>query len=220
MEGENVIITAPSNTALRIILVVIFSVGVIGHALPFTLPIMKLLTPLTLFLFGGLILFNTISDLNRPLIYWLSITFIATFILEVVGVHTGMVFGAYEYGDVLGRKLLDVPIIIGFNWTIIILGAIGIVQDAFPEKPLLAAFMVAVLALGFDVFLEPVAMQLDYWMWSGGVIPLQNYTAWFTIAFVSAFAFFHFEIKFNKALVSFYFFVQFIFFILLNAFLG
>ena len=40
--------------------------------------------------------------------------------VEIMGINTGILFGDYTYGDVLGFKLRDVPVLIGVNWFIII----------------------------------------------------------------------------------------------------
>ena len=51
-------------------------------------------------------------------------------------------------------------------------------DEGSPPLVLLAA----ALATAFDFLLEPVAVRLDYWRWRDGVIPLQNYVAWFLTA--------------------------------------
>ena len=48
------------------------------------------------------------------------------FIIEVLGVQTGVLFGAYSYGDPLGFKVFDVPLLIGVNWLILSFSSLGI----------------------------------------------------------------------------------------------
>ena len=50
--------------------------------------------------------------------FWLfiGIAFATGMLVEWIGVHTGYLFGSYDYGTVLGPKLLGVPLIIGINW--------------------------------------------------------------------------------------------------------
>ena len=50
------------------------------------------------------------------------------------------------------------------------------------REALAAVLLAAALATAFDFVLEPVAVRLDYWRWRDGVIPLQNYAAWFLTA--------------------------------------
>ena len=40
---------------------------------------------------------------------------------EAIGVNTGLLFGTYEYGANLGFKIFGVPLIIGVNWTVLII---------------------------------------------------------------------------------------------------
>ena len=44
-----------------------------------------------------------------------------------------------------------------------------------------------------DIMIEPVAIELDFWQWEGGNIPLQNYLMWFIVAL-----FMNWIISFNK----------------------
>ncbi len=37
-----------------------------------------------------------------------------------------------------------------------------------------------------DLLIEPVAIHLGYWSWTGGDIPIQNYLSWFVISLVMA----------------------------------
>jgi uncharacterized membrane protein len=121
---------------------------------------------------------------------WLAVTWAATFGLEVLGVKTGLVFGAYSYGATLGPQLFEVPVIIGLNWSIIVFGIAETLR--MKRFSLLAALIgVPVGAVLFDIALEPVAMSvLDYWTWTGGPVPLQNYIAWALISFTFAVLYF------------------------------
>jgi putative membrane protein len=42
----------------------------------------------------------------------------------------------------------------------------------------------AALMVVYDFTLEPAAIHFDMWTWAGGAVPLQNYLAWFVIAFL------------------------------------
>jgi putative membrane protein len=52
---------------------------------------------------------------------------------------------------------------------------------------LIVSILAGILATVFDWIMEPVAIHLDYWQWTGGDIPFQNYAAWFLIATMAAF---------------------------------
>jgi putative membrane protein len=173
------------------------------------------LTPFTLLLTGGVTLLFSSFKGNSKLILWSLIVYIVTFSLEVMGVKTGYVFGSYTYGNVLGFKLLDVPLIIGFNWVIIILGAIGI-ASRIHKSFFQIALLTGTFAVLFDIMLEPVAIKLDYWNWNKGYIPLQNYYAWFGIAFFASLFGSKLKLDLEDSLFIYYFLIQFTFFILLS----
>ena len=135
------------------------------------------------------------------------------FAVEVIGVNTGLLFGNYSYGKVLGPQWQKVPLLIGVNW-FIVLYCCGICINTFLAKVItrvateskmpphvLKTMSViadgATLAVLFDWLMEPVAVKLGYWQWNGdGSIPLYNYICWVTVS-VLLLAVFHF-CKFNK----------------------
>uniref|UniRef100_A0A7V3E6A8 Carotenoid biosynthesis protein n=1 Tax=Ignavibacterium album TaxID=591197 RepID=A0A7V3E6A8_9BACT len=202
----------------EIFIYLIYFVGIVGHLLSPLLAYMKLLTPIALFLTGGIVLFSTLKNSNTYLLVWLIITYITTFILEVIGVKTGLIFGSYSYGNTLGLKIFDVPLIIGFNWTMIILGVILLSEKFFTNK-ILITLSASLIATIFDYFMEPSAIKLEYWNWTDIMIPLQNYLAWFLISFVFAALYLRLRIKIETDLPIKFFLTQFIFFLILFGFM-
>lgn len=202
----------------EIFIYLIYFVGIVGHLISPLLAYMKLLTPIALFLTGGIVLFSTLKNSNTYLLVWLIITYITTFILEVIGVKTGLIFGSYSYGNTLGLKIFDVPLIIGFNWTMIILGVILLSEKFFTNK-ILITLSASLIATIFDYFMEPSAIKLEYWNWTDIMIPLQNYLAWFLISFVFAALYLRLRIKIETDLPIKFFLTQFIFFLILFGFM-
>ena len=200
-----------------IFLYIIFFVGIIGHLYAPLQHLMLLLTPGTLLLTGLVVLFYSYKSSTDKFLLWALITYIITFILEVIGVKTGLIFGEYLYGSTLGVKLFEVPLIIGFNWVLVILGSISI-SRLFTSGILLSALISAFIAFVFDLILEPIAIKLDYWTWSEGIIPVQNYAAWFTIALISSLGFSLFKVNVKSNISLHYLAVQFLFFIALLIF--
>ncbi len=215
-----------------IIAVFFHTIGLIG-LLYFDKDFFIRATPFNLLLSFTLLLW-TQEKINTRFILFVTICFCTGFAAEVIGVNTGMLFGNYTYGDVLGYKLQKVPLLIGVNWFIIIYccgisihtllmkfvdrGEAG--KEA-PPKSLKAISVIvdgATLAVIFDWLMEPVAMKLGYWNWNGS-IPFFNYLCWFSIS-VLLLTFFHF-IKFgkqNKFAVNLLL-IQLMFFLLLRTFL-
>jgi putative membrane protein len=138
-----------------------------------------------------------------------------TFAIELVGVQTGAIFGQYTYGDTLGKRFLGVPIIIGLNWVIVIMAAseaANLLKVALVPKLFIAAFLAVLL----DFLIEPVAAKLGYWYWSGGIIPVQNFIAWFVLSFILAAGYYIFRISSGNRLSIHFYISQLIFFGALN----
>lgn len=208
-----------STTYIVYILYLIYIVGIVGHIIPALRDLMLLLTPFTLFLTFILVVFTSVRTDNTKIVYWLISLFIMTFILEVVGAKTGMIFGEYSYGSVLGFKILDVPIIIGFNWSLIIFGC-AVIVSRINVKPLASAIIAGTLAVLLDLFIEPIAIKLGYWNWTNETIPVQNYLAWFIITVAAVFIYSKLNIKNVGTLPVHFFIVQLVFFVSLNIFIG
>jgi putative membrane protein len=177
----------------------------------------------------------TQRDKNYFFWLFLLITITVGITVEIIGVNTKLLFGAYSYGNVLGFKVKNVPLIIGVNWFVIIY-CCGItintllvkaiakvaVETATPPMRLKAVSVIidgATLAVFFDWLMEPVAVQLGYWKWNGA-IPFYNYLCWFMVSIVLLTAF-HL-LKFNKQnkFAVHLLMIQVLFFLLLRTFLN
>mgnify|MGYP006286955927 FL=1 len=215
--GENRFINALKKvySHKKIIIFVLasfYAMGILWHALPFTYPLMLILTPYVLLIFGLFIFGAGLLEGGKLFLGWAVITFLATFAVEAAGVATGNVFGEYYYGDVLGAKILDVPLVIGFNWTIVVFGLASFV-GRFISNRLLAAFLTACGGVVFDWLMEPIAMALGYWGWIGDKVPLQNYLAWFIIGFAAALGYFLLRFRIKSDYPPIYVLIQSLFFV-------
>ncbi|MFP4362693.1 MAG: carotenoid biosynthesis protein [Spirochaetia bacterium] len=204
---------------LLLLLSIFFFVGFLGHLLPWTQELMAMLTPWVIGTAGILCAVFAVKASGYPLVIWMIIASVVTYFLEVLGVKTGLVFGAYCYGPVLGVGALGVPYVIGFNWVLVILGASQLVEGVV-KNPIAGAVGAAVIAVVFDFILEPVAIHLNYWTWSSGHIPLQNYAAWFVIGFAVALGYYLTPKNGRSAVPGYYFVIQTGFFLLLRFYLG
>lgn len=104
------------------------------------------------------------------------------FSIEVAGVKTGVIFGSYAYGDGLWPLAIEVPLIIGFNWWILVYSSYELWRRMVFNRWILAFFGASSMVL-IDLLIEPVAPKLDYWQFEGGVAPVLNYLSWFAIAY-------------------------------------
>jgi bisanhydrobacterioruberin hydratase len=199
----------------RIALYLIFGFGVLWHALPVTHNLVIALTPAALLIAYIIILYPEVKGNNRRVITWLIVVYLITLIIEVVAVSTSLIFGEYEYGDTLGIEVAGVPLIIGLNWGFIIWGCSELVSN-LKIPAAIRAFPAAMAAVALDFLIEPVAVSLDYWRWSGEVIPLQNYIAWFFIAYLFSLSYILLKLKSKTDLPVHFYFAQILFFGLMN----
>ena len=174
-----------------VVMVCMYAVGTAGHLIPATLPLMLILTPGFLLALGALVAAPAVAASGWRFVLWAAGTYACTFLAEAAGVATGAVFGEYEYGPTLGWAWRGVPLVIAFNWVLVVYGSYGLarrgLQAGGPARGrLTTALLVGLLATAFDFLMEPVAMRLDYWRWPGDRVPLQNYAAWFAIAAAAA----------------------------------
>jgi putative membrane protein len=174
------------DAALICVLAVFFAVGAVGLLIPTTHSLMLGLTPLALLFTAAVVAVPLLREREPRTAAWAAAACAAGFALEAAGVATGRIFGEYAYGTILGPKALGVPLIIGLNWALVILGSVSFVVR-FVRPPLAAAVLAGALTAFFDWVLEPVAVSFGYWTWAGGAIPVRNYLAWFLIAGALAF---------------------------------
>ncbi|RYY69672.1 MAG: carotenoid biosynthesis protein [Chitinophagaceae bacterium] len=192
-------------------------------------------TPLHLLLMA-ILLFYTQQKISPAFIVFFTLCVVTGIGVEIIGTGTGLLFGEYKYGTVLGTGLQNVPWIIGVNW-FIIMYCCGVavhsllknVSDKLSEefeRPLkkIKALSVivdgATLAVIMDWLIEPVAIKLGYWQWLGeGNIPLFNYVSWFVISMLLLTAFHFLPLqKQNKFAINLLL-IQAMFFLLLRTFL-
>lgn len=164
------------------IIVIFHLVGIIGLSIPSLRPYFQMLTPFHLLLSTCLLLIFH-KSWNLGFFTFSIAAFLIGFFAEVVGVHTGLLFGEYSYGSVLGIRLFDVPLMIGINWLLLVYLS-GEVFEKKISNDWLAAMMGAGIMVVMDFLIEPVAVALDFWTWKGNFVPLANYLGWFIIAFI------------------------------------
>ena len=194
------------------LLLAVYAVGIttvlLGHA-----DSLMQLTVFNLLFASGILLYNA-DGLNRKYLLWFAIVAVAGYLLEVLGVLTGLVFGEYSYGTVLGWSLFNVPLIIGLNWAILVFAVAAVF--AHLKMPVWAkAASASSLMLAYDFFLEPVAIRFGFWTWAGGSIPVQNYAAWWIIAFFMLLGVFYNVSNLKNRIAIYIIVIQAIFFIVL-----
>lgn len=202
---------------MRSALFTVYVIGAMGMIFPFSRDLFILLTPFCILFSLLLIVFDFHSVGNNrftfPLIVFYSIMFLVSFFVEMLGVNTGFPFGNYKYGDALGVKFFNTPLIIGLNWVMLVVASASLFS--ITKNVFLKSFFAALAMLVYDLVMEPVACKLNLWCWDKHIIPWQNYAAWFVIAFVFQISMHHFNFQLKSRIGKWVFVVQFVFFLLL-----
>lgn len=218
MEFSESIIPAPNPRRLLVAqgVVLLFHItGLLGLAFSNDPGFYQQFTPLTLLLSGGLLL---AFQRDKSPGFWSFAVSIAVlgFLVEVIGVHTGLFFGHYQYGDTLGLKVMDVPVLIGLNWLIMTYSC-GMLARYLPLPELARVLLAALLMVGFDACVEPVAGTYDFWHWTADVIPAQNFRDWFIFSCLMQLLFSRARFVKYNALVPLLYLTQLLFFFLLGS---
>lgn len=204
--------SAPAQRILLAIAVIFHAVGLVGIGILHSDSISRS-TPMHLLLMGVLLFIASRAELPRFAL-WAAITAVVSFWAEWFGVHTGLLFGEYSYGRVLGPRALDIPLLIGLNWMLVLSGACTIAFRYSPTS-VVAVLFAAGLATVYDYILEPVAIRLGYWSWRSPEIPLYNYFCWALLAAAFALSWKILRLRGNLFAAGL-FVIQLVFFILLR----
>ena len=148
----------------------------------------------------------------------IGVIFLLGMSVEILGVATGYPFGNYHYGDSLGTKIFDVPLIIGVNWFMSAYISYHLAKS-FIGNTYLRILVSTLFMLILDILLEPIAPKLGYWYWENGVIPTLNYVSWSLVGLACVYIIdLNNQETINRSARNL-FFIQLIFFVLLNLFL-
>ncbi len=198
---------------IKILITVWYLVGVAGFTIGPLRPVFQFLTPFGLLAATALLLiYHEPRNLKSAIVF--ATVAIFGFVVELIGVNTGILFGSYEYGPTLGLKIWNTPLTIGLNWLVLVYCVASLLRPIrdnwyFPLTGALA--MVA-----FDLIMEPVAVATEMWSWSGGQIPMKNYIDWFLVSGVLFLIIRIFRVELNNRLAGWLLLMQAVFFLLLN----
>lgn len=110
------------------------------------------------------------------------------FLLEVLAVKTGYVYGYFLFGPTLGYSFWETPVLLAAIWAGNIYASrqIGtmIAKDTFVVS-LVSAALVTLLVF----FMEPFAVREGMWSWNGSAIPRHKYIGTFISTLVFQYIF-------------------------------
>jgi putative membrane protein len=193
------------------IVVLFHFVGLIGLYLPPSRIVFLQMVPYHLLLMMIVIAF-THQNFNSRFVIFILLIWAVGYIAEWIGVHKAWLFGSYIYGDTLGTKLNDIPLIIGINWFLLIYSTGVLMQRSRLKSSWLRILTGAILLVILDRLIEPTAMSFNYWEWAGNIIPGKNYICWFLISGVLLTIFERFKFKKQSIIAVVFLIMQFVFF--------
>jgi uncharacterized membrane protein len=131
---------------------------------------------------------------RRTLLFFV-LTAVISYVMEEVGVRSGLIYGAYHYGAQLGPKLGSVPVLIPLAWFMMIypswIVARALLRDVDTSSPvgLVAQAMVAAWVMSaWDTVMDPGMSASGNWVWEHGGgyfgVPLRNYFGWLLTTFL------------------------------------
>ena len=160
--------------------------GILSDQKEFFLSSTPYVLTITLFL---LIVNNSI---NKKFLIRLFLIFLLGLTVEIIGVNFSIFFGEYKYGNNLGIKIFDVPIVIGFNWVLLIVLTGNFADRIFPKSILRKVLFGSTIMILLDLLIEISAPKLDYWEFANHPVPFSNYLWWFIFSIL-----FHFIYQSN-----------------------
>lgn len=204
-----------NHKIVGLLISVIYLVGIIGLINDTWRPTFISLTVLNLLItFFVAIAFQKKSS---QFFIWLTIVCISGYLIEVIGVQTGLIFGDYQYLNGLGFKILETPLMIGINWGLLCLLSCNL-WTQLKLNDTIKALLSSVSLVVLDLLIEPVCTFLGLWKWDHSIAPIQNYLAWGGIAFIFSMLFFKLVKNSTNKIALLLFILQIAFFLSINLF--
>ena len=122
------------------------------------------------------------NSLEKKFLLRLFYIFFLGLTVEIIGVNFSFFFGEYKYGDNLGIKIFDVPIVIGFNWVLLIILTGNFADRIFQKSILGKVLFGSTMMILLDLLIEISAPKLDYWEFTINPVPFSNYFWWFVFS--------------------------------------
>jgi uncharacterized membrane protein len=159
------------------ILAAVYCAGAIGLLVPQTAKFMRQLIWPSI-LFTNILLLCYHKKWTKEFFFSILLLAFTGFLIDVLAVKTGIIFGYFQYGYILGYKFWDVPLIMMSYWLTIIYTSRQ-VAEMMAKDTFLVSVLAAACMLLMDYFLEPFAIKYGLWHWNGGDVPIHDYIGWF-----------------------------------------
>jgi uncharacterized membrane protein len=133
----------------------------------------------------------------RGVLVFVGICLVVGNIFENLGVRTGFPFGHYFFTDVMGPKILVVPILLGLayvgmaylSWTLALLILKQTERPLFGSRAVTLPLVASASMVSWDLSMDSVwSTIVRAWIWrQGGIyfgVPLTNFLGWFVTGYV------------------------------------
>jgi putative membrane protein len=199
-----------------LIIAIVYTVGFVGFLIPNIRQDWANLTAFSLIVSIVVLVFHH-QPKSKSFYFSLILVGILGYIIEVIGVKTGILFGVYTYGNKLGPKLLEVPLILGINWALLLY-----LTHYFAKQLVSKTFQIAILGaflmVGIDFLIEPFAIYFGLWTWEKVHVPIQNYFMWWIASFLLHLLFGIYNIQLKNKISNFILGSLVLFFFAVNLF--
>ena len=128
--------------------------GILSDQKEFFLSSSPYVLTMTLFL----LVINNSTD--KKFLIKLFLIFLLGLTVEIIGVNFSIFFGDYQYGDNLGIKIFDVPIVIGFNWVLLIILTGNFAHKVFPRSIMLRVLTGSTIMILLDLLIRLIIHHL------------------------------------------------------------
>ena len=137
-------------------------------------------------------MFNLKTSLKMMLI-----GYVVAYILEEIGVHTGLIFGHYHFTRLMGLKIDVIPVALVCLWVTLLYIAFIMTNLLIDGSPLpkrydvkhlvFTSAVAALLVTTLDIEADPFATLNGWWVWEDGGsyfgVPYHNFVGWFFVGF-------------------------------------
>ena len=136
------------------------------------------------------VIFHLAHRFKKYSILFILLSISISFVCELNGMYNFIPIGSsYSYSNLLGTKLLGLPLGVILGWLITIYCSFSITNLLFDKKTVYLAFFDALIATSLDLVIDPIMTSIGAWKWSttNGYlgIPLSNYLLWFFIVLMT-----------------------------------
>ena len=196
------------------LLILFYLIGALGSTLTSYSEWFLSLTPFNLLLTFSIVILGKETRKKNFIIFLLSV-FIIGISVELIGVHTGLLFGNYRYGENLGGKVFNVPLVIGLNWGIVAVAASSLLARTILNTIVKIVVGGALMTI-IDMLIEPISAHTDFWYWKDNIIPSYNFVCWFLTGIVIQSIFYGLKLEEKNKVFEVLLLVMVVFFIILN----